>query len=108
MNSPTRRAFLATSAAGAIAATLASCHHDSAPQPLAEAPKEFHPKLKKALKYAAIQPGETPREKFEIIKSFGFVGVEIDTPNKLDRDAILKAANDTGMKVHGVIDSVHW
>jgi L-ribulose-5-phosphate 3-epimerase len=98
MNSPTRRTFLQAAAAGAIGASMT----------FAQATKQSQPKLKKALKYASIVPGNTPLEKFELIKPFGFVGVEIDSPNNLDRDAILKAANDTGMKVHGIIDSVHW
>src|SRR5205823_13558600 len=49
-----------------------------------------------------------PKEKFDLSKSFGFEGVEIDSPNNLDRDAILAAAKETGITVHGIIDSVHW
>jgi hexulose-6-phosphate isomerase len=92
-----RRSFLAASAAASIALSAASS---------AEAAKK--PKLKKAVKYGMIRPGKTPTEKFNIIKKLGFLGVEIDSPSGLDLTAIVKATKETGILVHGVIDSVHW
>jgi len=65
-------------------------------------------KLKKAVKYGMIGVGKTPTEKFNAIKKLGFQGVEIDSPSGLDLDAVVAAAKDTGIVVHGVIDSVHW
>jgi hexulose-6-phosphate isomerase len=67
------------------------------------------PKLKKAVKYAMIGTSQTIKEKFELIKKLGFLGVEIDTPEGLpNRVEMLLAQQDTGIKVHGAIDSVHW
>jgi hexulose-6-phosphate isomerase len=74
--------------------------------PAAEVKK---PKLKKAVKYAMIGEGKTIKDKFELIKKLGFEGVEIDTPEGLpNRVEMLLAQQDTGIKVHGTIDSVHW
>ncbi len=89
-----RRDFLAASAAAFAGAALA-------------APAKAV-KLKKAVKYGMIGPGKTPTEKFNAIKKFGFQGVEIDSPSGLDLDAVVQATKDTGIVVHGVIDSVHW
>jgi len=67
------------------------------------------PKLKKAVKYGMIGTGKTIKEKFELIKKLGFQGVEIDTPEGLpNRVELFMAQEETGIKVHGAIDSVHW
>ncbi len=70
---------------------------------------EAKPKLKKAVKYGMIKmPGVSVEEKFNVIKLLGFEGVEVDSPSDLDRNEALKASQATGIKIHGVIDSVHW
>ncbi len=70
---------------------------------------EAKPKFKKAVKYGMIKmPGVSIEEKFNVIKLLGFEGVEVDSPSDLDRDEALKASQATGIKIHGVIDSVHW
>jgi L-ribulose-5-phosphate 3-epimerase len=91
----TRRRFLAASAALTTASLL----------PAADAKK---PKLRKAVKYSMIAAGKTVRDKFEVAKRLGFEGVEMDSPSGVNRYAALKAQDATGIKVHGVIDSMHW
>lgn len=91
----TRRQFLAASAAVSAASLL----------PAAEAKK---PKLRKAVKYGMIGVKGTPTDKFNLIKKLGFQGVEIDSPSNLNLDEVVAASKETGIKVHGVIDSVHW
>jgi hexulose-6-phosphate isomerase len=95
---PTRRRFLTASLA---ATTLAGGAQGLA----ADAGK---PKLKKAVKFAMIKVRGTTRDKFELAKKLGFQGVEIDSPSALNRHAALHAQEATGVKVHGVIDSIHW
>jgi hexulose-6-phosphate isomerase len=92
-----RRAFLHSTLAttAAIAAGAA---------PAAEA----KPKLKKAVKYGMIRIKGSIQEKFELIKSLGFLGVEMDSPSNIDKDEAVKARDKTGIVIHGVIDSVHW
>jgi L-ribulose-5-phosphate 3-epimerase len=93
-----RRDFLSTSAASA--AFLAS--------PTAFADEAKKPKLKKAVKYGMIRQGKTIQEKFELIKKLGFQGVEIDSPGAPNLKEANEAQEATGIKIHGVIDSVHW
>jgi hexulose-6-phosphate isomerase len=45
---------------------------------------------------------------FEKLKEAGFEGVELLSPNKLDREEVLKARDKTGLVIHGVSGSVHW
>ncbi len=91
-----RRDFLAASAVALAAGPLLA----------AETPKP--PKLKKALKYGMIGVKGSPMDKFNAIKKLGFLGVEIDSPSGLKLDEIVAATKETGILVHGVIDSVHW
>jgi len=69
---------------------------------------EAEPKLKKAVKYDMIKIKGPIQEKFELIKSLGFLGVEMDSPSNIDKDEAVKARDKTGIAIHGVIDSIHW
>lgn len=66
------------------------------------------PKLKKAVKFGMIRIPGSIQEKFELIKSLGFQGVEVDSPSNLNREEAVRARDKTGIVIHGVIDSVHW
>lgn len=66
------------------------------------------PKLKKAVKFGMIGIKGSIKDKFELIKKLGFQGVEFDSPSGVDRVEALLAQEETGIKIHGVIDSVHW
>ena len=89
-----RRTFLAASAGSLLAGPA-----------LADTKK---PKIKKAVKYGMVGPGKTVREKFDLLKKLGFDGVEIDSPSGLNLAEANEAQKATGVKIHGVIDSVHW
>jgi hexulose-6-phosphate isomerase len=93
-----RRAFLQSS----LAATTAL----AAGGALAAEVKK--PKLKKAVKFDMIRTKESIEKKFELIKSLGFLGVEMNSPSNIDKDEAVKARDKTGIAIHGVIDSVHW
>jgi L-ribulose-5-phosphate 3-epimerase len=77
-------------------------------------------RLKKAVKYSMVKPGAEPGakrsapttasvlERFQLIAECGFPGCEIDSPGGPDPEEARDAAAKTGVKIHGVIDSVHW
>lgn len=93
-----RRRFIGTSLAGATLLVTGSV----------AAASQKKPKLKKAVKYGMIQIDGPAQERLELVKQLGFQGVEIDSPNTLNMAELDKAQETTGVKVHGVIDSVHW
>jgi L-ribulose-5-phosphate 3-epimerase len=97
---PSRRSFL-RSTAGSGAALLAL-------PALAENAKPATKKFRKALKYGMIGEGKTVKEKFELIKSIGFEGVEIHSPGGVDKQEALDASKSTGVQIHGVLGAVHW
>jgi L-ribulose-5-phosphate 3-epimerase len=99
-----RRDFLQTSSSAA--ALLAGGSLASAAP--ASVKLDVKPKLKLAVKYDMIAAGKSVQDKLELVKKIGFEGVEINSPSKLDLDEANAAQKATGIKIHGVIDSVHW
>ncbi len=75
---------------------------------VAFAEDEKKSRLRKAVKYDMIRTPGSVRDKFELIKSLGFLGVEVNSPGGPDREEAVRAVRDTGIVIHGVIDSVHW
>jgi L-ribulose-5-phosphate 3-epimerase len=92
-----RRHFLQATAATFVAARFAGS---------AEPPAV--PKLKKAVKFGMIKSEGSIKDKLELIKRLGFQGVEFDSPSNIDRAEANAAQDATGIKIHGVIDSIHW
>lgn len=95
----TRRSFVATSAATLAASQIA------AP---AQAAESDGPRLKKAVKIGMVREGKTLTEKFKLLKELGYDGVELNSPSNVTLDEVRKAKDETGLPVHGVVDSVHW
>ena len=72
------------------------------------AAEEKKPKLKLAVKYDMIRLDGSIEKKLELVKSLGFVGVEMNSPSNIDKKEAVAARDKTGVAIHGVIDSVHW
>jgi L-ribulose-5-phosphate 3-epimerase len=101
-----RRQFISDGAAAAAAGAVAlSSLAKNSPAFAAEAP---YPRLKKAVKFGMIKGNGTIEEKFGLIKSLGFHGVEFDSPANFNRDDAVAARDKTGIEIHGVVDSIHW
>jgi hexulose-6-phosphate isomerase len=103
MPQPTsRRAFLSAAGSLAGAAVLAD------PRRLFAADSPAGPRLKKAVKFDMIRHDGSIEDKFNLIKSLGFQGVEMNSPSGVNREEAVAATKKTGVEVHGVVDSVHW
>ncbi len=103
MNTTDRRTFLKTAGASAprsVRLLVASGTRASA------APAPAMP-WKKAFMLGGVSSGPILPH-FEKLKEAGFEGVELISPNNLDRDEVLKARDKTGLIIHGVSGSVHW
>ncbi|WZO99542.1 sugar phosphate isomerase/epimerase family protein [Isosphaeraceae bacterium EP7] len=93
-----RRSFL--KAAG-VTLAAAPALATAAPQ----APKA--PAWKKAFMLGGVTKGPI-LDHFKRLKDAGFEGVELISPNQLDREEVLAARDKTGIVIHGVSGSVHW
>ena len=94
-----RRSFLKTTA-GTLAATALAANSAEA------APAQSKPPWRKAFMLGVTSGPILPH--FERLREAGFEGVELLSPNQLDRDEVLKARDKTGIVIHGVSGSVHW
>ena len=100
-----RRSFLYVSGACLAAGTTAS-----SPQARVAALPDRAPGagFTKAVKLNMVR-GQMPlRDKFQLLVDLGYDGVELDSPNRFDREEVLAARLETGLTIHGVVDSVHW
>jgi hexulose-6-phosphate isomerase len=62
----------------------------------------------KSLKYGMIKEGDSVLDKFKLAAELGFDGIELDSPNDLAEGEILDARDKTGLKIPGVVNSLHW
>jgi hexulose-6-phosphate isomerase len=116
-----RRSFLKGTGAAAMAAglgsltdrvaassSLASVEPAAPVSPAAPGAEGNGGRIYKSLKYGMIGAGSSILDKLRIAKEAGFDGVEMDSPNNLPAEEILKARDATGLTIDGVVDSVHW
>jgi hexulose-6-phosphate isomerase len=96
-----RRTFLRTAALTTASSFLASRSAAAfADEPGAR-------RWKKAFMLGGLNHG-SPQATFQLLKEAGFEGVELISPNRLDRREVLEARDRTGLTIHGVSGSRHW
>ena len=93
-----RRSFMMHSAGALAAWTVMPKNAYGMGQPL----------MKKSLKYGMIKEDISILEKFRLVKSLGFDGIELDSPNELPENEVLEAKAQTGLEIPGVVNSLHW
>jgi hexulose-6-phosphate isomerase len=47
-------------------------------------------------------------EKFKMLKELGYDGVELDSPEGVDKREALEASRTTGLPIEGIVNSTHW
>ena len=91
-----RRDFLkmAAMAAGTAALSGVSCAAENV---------SLKGRIKKAVGLGMLKMSGGPAEKLKVLKELGFDGVEVG-PGEVDPEVLNKAAEETGMKAHGVVN----
>jgi L-ribulose-5-phosphate 3-epimerase len=102
-----RRRFLSTCGSCVALAPFSHFLVSACAQSNGLQPGKLYP-VKLALKYDMIRTKGSVEEKFALIKRLGFEGVEMNSPDKVDRDEVVRAREKTGVVIHGVVDSIHW
>jgi L-ribulose-5-phosphate 3-epimerase len=100
-----RRHFLHISAAALAAAALAGPK-----TPVAAAPDDLDigRHIYKSLKWGMIRHDGTTLDKFKLLKELGYDGVELDSPDGVDKQEALEASRKTGLPIEGIVNSTHW
>src|SRR4051794_12992969 len=101
MDSTDRRTFL-KAAGGTIAASALT-----RTTTLAQADSKGSKAWRKAFMLGGVTRGPILPQ-FQLLKDAGFEGVELISPNNLDRDEVLRARDKTGIIIHGVSGARHW
>ena len=99
-----RRDFVKMAGAGLAGVSLAA--GGMAPLRVSARALSQQGRIKKAVKFGMVELDLTILEKFKLLKRLGFDGVEMDSPSDLDRDEVLGARDESGLPIHGVVDSV--
>jgi hexulose-6-phosphate isomerase len=94
----TRRDFLKAGGAVLATAALPSTIRSE------DAPKKRD--IKKGIMWGCVPGTMSVMDKFKMIKEAGFEGIEID--GSMDRAAVLKARDATGLQIPTVICATHW
>jgi len=92
----------------ATGATLAAVGLVPALAPLAQAVEPSSTPIKKAVKIGMVAGDQPLVEKFKLLKSLGYDGVEMDSPSSHKQADVLRARDEADLPIHGVVDSVHW
>lgn len=93
-----RREFVQAAAIGGLAASY------SLPTNAQEAAPPM--RYRKAVKLSMVR-GDSIAARFKIVKELGFDGIDVDGAG-LKQDEVLKARDETGLTIHGVVDPLHW
>ncbi|MBO6512777.1 MAG: sugar phosphate isomerase/epimerase [Phycisphaerales bacterium] len=111
MDTINRRSFLGYSAgiaAGISTGVLSSAAKGHSKASHSATTAHAQTRIRKGLKFGMISSGSTVLEKFTIAKEAGFEGVEMDAPSSWDLDEVLKAKEESGIEIPGVVLSSHW
>lgn len=95
-----RRTFLAAGVTAAAALGLGGTNVALAKE---DAPVR---KFQKAVKYSMVGEKGSLMEQFKLLKALGYDGIDMDRP--ADHAEVNEAQAASGLRVHGVVDYVHW
>jgi hexulose-6-phosphate isomerase len=103
---PTRRRFLQAAGAAGAAAILAPRAARAAGLP--ESTAEHRGRIFKSIKFGMFAERIPIVEKFKVLREIGYDGVELDSPGGQNKEEALAASRETGLPIHGAVDSIHW
>lgn len=87
----------------------ASAVSDSLGSPPSSFAHESSLTLRKGIKLHLFDEDLPLPEKFRLLKEMGFEGVEVRSPKEgRSQDEVLKAKEETGLEIHGVLNAGNW
>ncbi len=96
-----RRTFVKTACATAMATTVAHLHaneHDAA----------VGRQIYKSLKWGMIKIDASTLDKFRLVKELGYDGIELDSPDEIDKTIARDASKQVGLPIEGIVNATHW
>ncbi len=96
-----RRTFVHNACITAMAATVVKVH---ANPPEADVGQHIY----KSLKWGMVKIDASTVEKFQLVKEIGFDGIELDSPDEVDKALARDASKQVGLPIEGIVNSTHW
>lgn len=62
----------------------------------------------KSLKWNMIRAEGSTLDKFQLVKELGYDGIELNSPDEVDKGEASKASRQTGLPIEGVVNATHW
>ena len=103
----TRREFAKTTAAAIAVSTVAELGtHPVFATDVGNADIGRH--IYKSLKWNMIRIDGSLLEKFKLLEELGYDGVELNSPDDMDKNDALEASRQTAIPIEGIVNSTHW
>lgn len=97
----TRRTFVKTTCATSLA-TVAG------PLGANEQAADIGQHIYKSLKWRMIRTDGSTLDKFKLVKELGYDGVELNSPDDVDKSEAFQASQRVGLPIEGIVNSTHW
>jgi L-ribulose-5-phosphate 3-epimerase len=96
-----RRTFLKSACAAVVA---------TATEPLAASPEDadLGRHIYKSLKWGMIRVEGSVLDKFRLVKELGYDGIELNSPDDVDKAEALRASREVGLPIEGIVNATHW
>lgn len=103
-----RRRFLLKSTAALCVGSLALPSRLIYARPESLTSKGLQERIFKSVKWGMIKEQLSVKQKFALMKSLGYDGMELESPIGLEANEVRAASEALGMPVHGVVNMKHW
>ena len=96
----TRRTFISATCATAFVSSVRLAANDST--------TDIGRHIYKSLKWSMIKAKGSTLDKFRLIKELGYDGIELNSPDDVDKSEALRASQEVGLPIEGIVNSTHW
>ena len=73
-----------------------------------ESSTEIGRHIYKSLKWGMIRIKGSTLDKFRLVKELGYDGIELNSPDDVDKSEALQASDEVGLPIEGIVNSTHW
>ena len=103
---PSRRHFLKCSTAAIGFSVVGSLYPRAAT--FADESSEMGRQIYKSLKWNMVRMDGSIIEKFTMLKELGYDGVELNSPDDVDKNEAFAASQQVGLPIEGIVNATHW
>ncbi len=96
-----RRTFVKSACISAMASTMVQLHANELEVAVGQ-------HIYKSLKWGMIKIDASTLDKFRLVKELGYDGIELDSPDEIDKTIARDASKQVGLPIEGIVNATHW